>query len=355
MATRIHILLAAVLALGGAIAHPSVTEAECGPPLPANDIRDYIGVAFTATVADVTDEVDAPMADAAPFNWKVVLDVDRVYRGTVEETLHWNGWGAGCSGIRPAMLKKGQRLFVSMDRLDPEGMRAPGYFTLIWREDDDDWRFFKKALSYGSLDGRFPPEANNASNLRQMRKAVGALNRQFYDPVPRQDRAIDALGGRLDAVEVTDLLGGWVDGTGAEVDGPAYLDVTQMRVFIEEDDLVALFRVDAGPTDAPPSPDVAFTLFLDTDADGEADSELTTYADGDAWAATLHDAGSTASKSPTEGVTSVVNEFGVGASVDLALLGPVEDLRFVGQAAENGVFDNVPDDPDAWWSLLAEW
>ena len=348
-------LLAGLLALSGAVATPVSTVAECGPLGVTDDIRDYIGVAFTATVAEVTDEVDAPMADAAPFNWKVVLDVDRVYRGNVEETLHWNGWGAGCSGIRPGMFKPGQRYFISTARLDPEGMRAPGPYTLAWKQVGDRWPFHNRVLktSYGSK----PPEARTASSPRRIRKAVGALHGGWYDPLPRQPRATDALGDRPNAVEVDEPPGSaWVDETGAEVDGPPYsLSVTQMRVFVEDDRLVALFRPDGGPTDVPPASDLRYSLFVDTDGDLDADVELRTFADGEAWAAALYRLDPDA-EGPVdvEVLEPLVNEYGVGTSVDLATLGPTEDLLFAGQAATEGVVDNVPDGPDGWVSLATE-
>jgi hypothetical protein len=346
-----RVLLAALLALSAAAVTPAVTVAECMPIPATDDIRDYIGVAFTAKVIEVTDQGDAPMPDAAPFNWKVVLDVDRVYRGHVEETLHWNGWAAGCSGIRPNMLTVGDRLFVSTDALDPEGLTAPGHFTLLWKKSDAGWRFFPKALKYGYDDGWYPPEASRARSLRDLRQMVGALHRPYADPVPRQGSATDALTG-MDAVEVDDPLGDWVDASGAAVDGPAYVDVTQMRVFVEGDRLVALFRPDSGPDDNPQSPDVAYTLAIDTDADGAPEKELVVYADGEAWAATLRDVGSTVGE--TDGVRPLVTEYGIGAMVDLDLLGPTEDMRFVGQAAGDGVFDNVADDPDVWFVFPAE-
>lgn len=191
MTTRLGVLLTAVAMAGGLTVVPSATVAECQPLPVTDDIRDYIGVAFTAKVVEVTDEVDAPMADAAPFNWKVVFDVDRVYRGNVEEVLHWNGWGAGCSGIRPDMFKPGQRYFISTARLDPEGMRAPGPYTLVWKQDGDRWPFHNRVLK--TAYGGKPPEARTASSLRRIRQAVGAWDGGWYDPLPRQARVTDAL------------------------------------------------------------------------------------------------------------------------------------------------------------------
>ena len=181
---RLGVLLAAVLAASGVAVQPVTTHAECLGPLPTQDARDYIGVAFTATVAEVTDHVDPPLPGNAPFNTKVVLDVDRVYRGTVEDFQHWNEWDAGCSWLRPQNLKEGQRLFVSADQLDRQRKRSPG-FLLIWREDDDGWRFFRKALSYADTPNYYPPEARTVTTTRQIRDLVGAASRGWYKPVPR--------------------------------------------------------------------------------------------------------------------------------------------------------------------------
>ena len=145
--------------------------------------------------------------------------------------------------------------------------------------------------------------------------------------------------------------------TGAEVDGPPYgLSVTQMRVLIEDDRLVALFRPGDGPTDVPPAPDLRYSLFVDTDGDLEADVELRTFADGEVWAAAMYRLDPDADRTvAVEVLDPLVNEYGVGTSVDLATLGPAEDLLFAGQAATEGVVDDVPDGPDGWVSLLTEW
>lgn len=173
-----------VLALGGVAVQPASSHAECLGPLPSQDARDYIGVAFTATVLEITDQTDLPLPGNAPFNTKVVLDVDRVYRGRVEDPQHWNAWGAGCSWLRPRNLKEGQRLFVSADQLDVKRKRVPP-FLLIWRQDNDGWRFFPKALSYAENRDYYPPAARSATSTRQIRSLVGAANRGWYDPVPR--------------------------------------------------------------------------------------------------------------------------------------------------------------------------
>jgi hypothetical protein len=177
--------LALVLMSTGVVALPTATHAECLGPLPSQDVRDYVGVAFTATVVEVSDETDPPLPGNTPFNTKVVLDVDRVYRGWVEDLQHWNEWDAGCSWLRPHSLKEGQELFISADRLDPKRKRSPG-FLLIWRQHDDGWRFFSKALSYaGPPPDYYPPEARAATTTRQIRDLVGVLNHGWLDPVPR--------------------------------------------------------------------------------------------------------------------------------------------------------------------------
>ena len=361
MTTRLRVLLAAVVAASSLTIVPSVTVAECQPMSGQDDISNYVGVAFIANVVEVTDEVDAPMPDAAPFDWKVVLDVDRVFRGEVEDTLHWNGWKNGCSGIRPYMFQPGHRLFISTAQLDPEGMRAPSPYTLVWRKlhkdryggayGEDRWPFHSRVLK-AKYSG-FPSEARTSSKLRRIRKAVEANDDGWHEPLPRPERATDALGDRPTAIEVNDPPGGgWVDATGAEVDGPAYLDVTQMRVLVEDDRLVTLFRTDHGPTDVPPDQDLRYSLFVDTDSDQEAEVELRTYADGDAWAAAMYRLDEQGNPLlPAYDLDPVVNEYGVGTRVDLDVLGRLQDLVFLGRAASEGVFDPIPDDPDAWLAI----
>ena len=194
---RPGVLLAAVLALSGVAVQPATTHAECEPPALTKDMSDYIGFAFTATVVEVTDQTDPPMPGAAPFDWKVVLDVDRVYRGTVEDTLHWNGWADGCSTIRANMLPEGQRLFVSTEELDPLRLEAPGPFTIIWRKregvasgDDVRWVFDHRSLRNPYND--FPSEARTAGDLGEIRTAADALNGHWREPVQRQ-----ALGAEV--------------------------------------------------------------------------------------------------------------------------------------------------------------
>ena len=128
--------------------------------------------------------------------------------------------------------------------------------------------------------------------------------------------------------------------------------MVEMRVLVEDDRLMTLFRPDGGPTDVPPAPDLRYSLFVDTDSDGEADVELRTFADGDAWSAAMYLLDSLGNETvAAEDLRAVVNEYGVGTSVDLSVLGPSEDLRFFGQAATEGTFDDIPDGPDAWISL----
>lgn len=198
MTTRLRVLLAAVITASSLTIIPSVTVAECQPVPVTDDIRDYIGVAFTAKVVEeVSDETDPPLDDSPAFNWKVVLDVDRVYRGTVEETLRWHGYDLGCSGIRPAMLKAGQRLFISTDRLEPGQQEAPSHFTLMWTKDDDGWRFYPKGLKYGRADDWYPAKADDITSLRDIRRFVGALHRPYSEPmvssgsVDEEDATVD--------------------------------------------------------------------------------------------------------------------------------------------------------------------
>jgi hypothetical protein len=160
-------------------------------------MSDYVGFAFTGTVVEVSDQTDPPPPGAARFDWKVVLTVDRVYRGTVQDTLHWNGWADGCSTIRPNMLTVGQRLFVSTEELDSQGLQEPGSFTVIWRKRDDGrWVLDHRALRNPYND--FPGEAHVAGDLGEIRTAADASNGPWREPVRRSAIVADVpLLGRI--------------------------------------------------------------------------------------------------------------------------------------------------------------
>ncbi len=143
-------------------------RAECWPPPPSRDDRIPVKVAFIATVAEVSRTVDPPMADSAPFDWHVELTVEKTYRGRVRDELRLNGWDVGCSFLRPAGLREGDRVFIALDRLDL--VENPSLFgqILIWRREGVAWSFAAEALQSGRDRAFWPAAARRATALSEI-------------------------------------------------------------------------------------------------------------------------------------------------------------------------------------------
>lgn len=136
----IVVVLGAV-ALAGAV--PAVAQAECstGDWPPPADVAAYRGHLFDATVSDVqpaTEEV---------ADWYATLRIARQYRGSVADPLELHGWSVGCSHLDGSRLREGDRIMVSIDRMN-SSLYGP---LLIWRQVGDGWRFYDAVLR-GSHD-----------------------------------------------------------------------------------------------------------------------------------------------------------------------------------------------------------
>jgi hypothetical protein len=127
-----------------------------------------VKVAFTATVTEVSDRVDPPMADSAPFDWQIELAVSRTYRGDLPERLTLDGCDVGCSFLRPEGLHAGDQIFMTLDRLDLE--KNPSLFgqMLMWRRSGDGWAFADEALQGGGDAASWPAAARRATTTRDI-------------------------------------------------------------------------------------------------------------------------------------------------------------------------------------------
>lgn len=135
---------------------PSVM-AECSPGDTPPDRHLDVGYAFTATVVEVSSDVDPPRPDGAPFNWHVVLQVDRSYRGDVPVEIVFNGWTAQCwFGVRGDQLQVGERLFVAGQRLRLERFPTDPFAgdLALWTWTGERWRYARDVLTY---DGPLTP------------------------------------------------------------------------------------------------------------------------------------------------------------------------------------------------------
>jgi len=133
----------AVIALGlGA----TVALGEC-PPGP-DDTQLNVGYAFTATVVEASDDVGPPVPENAPFDWHLELSTDRVYLGNVPDTFMFDGWSAGCYGIRGDQMRAGDRLFILSEHLDLRFLpRDPLYGDfLMWNRVAGQWAYYADAL-----------------------------------------------------------------------------------------------------------------------------------------------------------------------------------------------------------------
>ena len=172
--------LIAVVAVAGIASTPTVVKAECFPVL-SLPVKSFIGHAFTATVRDITGRNDAldPQGRTWTFDYEVVLDVGRVFRGKVPERLEIRGWGVGCDMLNARFLREGDRVFVTADRID----RYPYLFGdfMLWRRSEDGWRFPRPL--HPRDPSAYPQAARSATTFRQVRALAGA-ERPAHKPTP---------------------------------------------------------------------------------------------------------------------------------------------------------------------------
>lgn len=168
--------------------------AECWPPPPSRAERIPVAVAFMATVAEVSRTGDPPMADSAPFDWHVELTLEKTYRGRVPDELRLNGWDVGCSFLRPAGLREGDRVFIALDRLNL--VENPSLFgqILIWRREGDAWSFAADALQSGRDRAFWPVAARRATSLSEI---VALVERSPLPDTATTPQQPDGAGSRV--------------------------------------------------------------------------------------------------------------------------------------------------------------
>jgi hypothetical protein len=144
--TARSILIAAPLAIVALGLGATVALAEC-PPGP-DDTELNVGYAFIATVDEASGDVGPPVPDNSPFDWHIEISTDRVYLGDVPDTLTFDGWSAGCYGIRGDQMKAGDRLLILSEHLDLSFLpRDPLYGDfLMWKRMDGQWDYYADAL-----------------------------------------------------------------------------------------------------------------------------------------------------------------------------------------------------------------
>jgi hypothetical protein len=175
-----RVTLIAVVALTGIASTSTMVNAECFPVL-SRPLTAFVGHAFTATVRDITGRNDAldPRGETWTFDYEVVLDVGRVFRGKVPERLEVRGWGVGCDMLNARYLREGDRVFITADRID----RYPYLFGdfMLWRRSEDGWRFPRPL--HPRDPSAYPQAARSATTLRQIRALTGA-RRPAHKPIP---------------------------------------------------------------------------------------------------------------------------------------------------------------------------
>ncbi|MEX1173589.1 MAG: hypothetical protein WEG56_13375 [Chloroflexota bacterium] len=145
-------LAAALLAISALALGATAVLAEC-PPGP-DDTKLNVRYAFTATVVEASEAVGPAVPDNAPFDWHLELATVQVYRGDVPDALTFDGWSAGCHGIRGDQLQSGDRLFILSEHLYTTFLpRDPlwGDF-LMWKGEDGRWAYYADALGENTED-----------------------------------------------------------------------------------------------------------------------------------------------------------------------------------------------------------
>lgn len=154
-------------------------------------------------------------------------------------------------------------------------------------------------------------------------------------------------------LEVTDPAGDVHSLDGDQVEAPGYVDIRLLRVLTEDDELVVTFELSGEPPADALTGAAFYNLDVDTDADGSFDRRLRAFLDMQGWMTQLTDLDSTFEQ---VGVP-LISDDRVEMRVPLSMLGPVEDLRFLGSVEAHdvsGLFDRVPNRPDEWLSLDVE-
>jgi hypothetical protein len=149
---RVRSLTAALVLAAGTLAWavPAVL-AECPPRDGPADRHLDVGYAFTATVTELSSQVDPPREGNADFDWHVVLDVDRTYRGEVPAEIVFNGWTAQCwFGVRGDQLHLGERVFVAGQRLRLERFPTDPFSgdLALWTWTGQRWKYARDVLTY---------------------------------------------------------------------------------------------------------------------------------------------------------------------------------------------------------------
>ena len=175
-----RVTLIAVVALTGIASTSTKVNAECFPVL-SRPLTAFMGHAFTATVRDITGRNDAldPRGRTWTFDYEVVLDVGRGFRGKVPERLEIRGWGVGCDMLNARFLREGDRVFITADRI----YRYPYLFGnfMLWRRNEDGWRFLRPL--HPRDPSAYPQAARSATTFRQIRALTGAEG-PAHKPIP---------------------------------------------------------------------------------------------------------------------------------------------------------------------------
>jgi hypothetical protein len=159
--------LALALASLATIASASPVAAECMEPAPPKAVSAYVGYAFVAFVTSVSDQPTTQLPGNSPFNWEVVLDVSRVYRGSVPHQVVVDGWSAGCGWFRGRALSPGDGIFMTANQLKLPTLDGD---LLVWRRAGDTWHFDYETVipSSGGNVGVFPHAAVAATTTSEL-------------------------------------------------------------------------------------------------------------------------------------------------------------------------------------------
>jgi hypothetical protein len=174
--------------------------AECFPPPPAGSPIDR-PYAFTATVRDITTEVDQQSIDLGEgpgVRWRTTLDVTHAHRGSIPEEMVLSGTtseagnGGGCTYFLGDRVTTGETLFIALDKqVDLRTNSALFGNLLLWRQGNDGWEFHEAALQGGAVPGTYPAEARDAHTTAQVLAAIGSLAPDTATAAPAQDHPED--------------------------------------------------------------------------------------------------------------------------------------------------------------------
>jgi hypothetical protein len=168
------------LALAGLFAWllvPLVTSsvsAECANLAidPIDHVR--VGVAFLATVTEVSDDVASKPDGGSPWDVHVEMSVEEVFRGQVPGSLAFNAYELGCGEFQTDRLEVGNRIIIAAEDVPLSYLPGAPFegHIVVWKKADAGWAFFEEVLAFGSNPDFYAGAAREARTREDILRVI---------------------------------------------------------------------------------------------------------------------------------------------------------------------------------------